>query len=246
LTKVLIDADTVAFACAASAEDGELWQATTRADEMVHRIQAATEANTVELWLSGKETFRYKVYPEYKANRLGAYRPKYEREVKDFLVSEWGANWSDGCEADDMVGVRQLEEQDTIIAHIDKDINMIPGMHYNWDIVRKGVVVSPAKTYEITMDDSWYNFYYQLIVGDPGTDNIKGVPGAGPAKATKFLNSTDRQRWLQGIRELYSCDAELQMNAQCLWIWRKYNDIWNWETDPSQELTEEIDDTGIS
>lgn len=239
--KCLIDADSIAFACAASAENGELFQATSRADEMVLRILAATETESCEIWLSGKENFRYQVYPEYKANRLGVYRPKYEREVKDHLVREWNANWSEGCEADDMVGVRQMAEKESIIAHIDKDINMIPGMHYNWDIVRKGIVVSPAKTYEITADDAWYNFYYQLIVGDKVTDNIAGVPGSGPVAATKFLQTTEPHLWLQGIRKMYSCDEELEMNAKCLWIWRKPNDIWSWDTDDRQKLSENLE-----
>lgn len=224
--KVLIDSDTIAFACAATAEDQELWVATSRADEMVRRIIDATKADEFELWLTGKENFRYALYPEYKANRINAYRPKWERDVKEFLTQEWKANWSVGCEADDMVGVQQCAAppNTTTIAHIDKDINCIPGMHYNWELTRLGKLVRPAVLYEVSEEESLYNFYYQLIVGDT-TDNIKGVVGAGPKKALSILTQfqTEEERY-HAINELYSCPEEMALNARCLWLWRKMND----------------------
>ena len=118
--KCLIDADTIAFACAASAEEDPDWVAFGRANDMVETILRETGASEYELWLSGSDNFRYTIYPEYKANRLAAYRPKWEADVKSYLVDKWKANWSVGCEADDVVGYRQTSE--TIIAHLDKDI----------------------------------------------------------------------------------------------------------------------------
>ena len=227
--KCLIDADTIAFACAASAEDAELCVATSRADEMVRNILDATKAGEYELWLSGPKNFRYDIYPEYKANRLGSYRPKWERAVKDFLVEQWGANWSSGCEADDMVGVRQTSE--TIIAHIDKDINMIPGHHYNWPLTRKGKVIREEKLYYVSPEEADQWFYTQLLMGDRGTDNIPGVPGIGPKKAEKLISSTPPEKWFDVVRETYGLDPAMKMNAQVLWIWRKPNDIWQWPED---------------
>lgn len=236
--KCLIDADTIAFACAASAEDSELWVACARADEMVQNILQTVEATSYELWLSGPKNFRYSIYPEYKANRLGAYRPKYERDVKDHLVREWSANWSDGCEADDMVGVRQTN--DSIIAHIDKDINMIPGWHYNWPLIRKGKVIREGTKYFVSPEDADRWFYTQLLMGDRGTDNIPGVQGIGPKKAEKLIAKTPQEEWFNVVREAYSFDPAMKMNAQVLWIWRKENDIWQWPED------KEFDDPTIS
>ena len=204
--------------------------ANARAKEMVENILSAVSATEYELWLSGPNNFRYNVYPEYKANRIGAYRPKWERAVKNYLVAEWKANWSDGCEADDMVGVRQMDAppETTIIAHIDKDIDMIPGWHYNWPLIRKGKVLREGVRYFVDEAEAEYNFYYQLIVGDKGTDNIPGLVGKGPVFAKKFLATIPRENWLKEILELYSCKEELEMNAKCLWIWRKMDDIWQW------------------
>lgn len=221
--RVLIDGDTCAFAPAASAEDTEEQYAIARTNSMVEDILLATEASSYEIWLTGPNNFRNLVYPEYKANRIGAWRPRHEKACRAFLVEEWGADISDGCEADDMVGVKQTDN--TIIAHIDKDIDMIPGWHYNWELTRKGTIVRPAKKYYISPEEALRNFCYQLIVGDT-VDNIKGVQGLGPAKAKKFLDSTRPEDWLDGIRAMYGSEEEFEMNATCLYIWRKPNDTW--------------------
>ena len=225
--RVLVDADTIAFASAASAEDDDLWKATSRANEWVERILVACSATEYELWLSGSDNFRYRYYPEYKATRLGAYRPRWEKDVKDFLVDQWQANWSSGCEADDMVGVRQSDS--TIIAHIDKDIDMIPGNHYNWELTRLGKVLRPETKYYISDTESYRRFYYQMLIGDT-TDNIKGVVGIGKIKATELLSGIeDPYEMFNTVRQAYGNDEEMEMNAKVLWIWRKDNDIFNME-----------------
>lgn len=229
--KVIIDSDTIAYACAASAEDAESWVAKARADEMVEAIITATDASEYELWLSGPDNFRYSIYPEYKANRANVQRPKWEKEVKSHLTEKWKANWSVGCEADDMCGVQQTK--DTIIAHIDKDINMIPGLHYDWGLTRKGKVVRPPCIYEVPEIQALRAFYWQLLVGDP-TDNVKGVKGIGPKNAERILDwDVDSDTWFERIRERYGNDDELLLNGQVLWIWRKLNDIWRLPIDPT-------------
>jgi 5'-3' exonuclease len=238
---VLIDADTCAFAPAATTtEDDPSWVATSRANEMVERILEATGATEFELWLTGKGNFRFNVYPEYKANRIGAPRPYWEPAVKDFLVERWGARYSTGCEADDMVGARQCELNaisPSIIAHIDKDIDMIPGRHYNWEIKRNGSVVRPERLYEISELEAYYNFYYQMLIGDT-VDNLKGVPGIGPKKAAGILqNCNSPQEMFEAVRDTYNNDEYMEMTGKCLWIWRKMNDIWAFPSDLSQDTS---------
>lgn len=235
--RALVDADNIAFACAASAENDSSDIAIARANDMVEGILHDASADEYELWLSGPNNFRYKVYPEYKANRLDAYRPKYEKDVRQYLVEHWHANLSDGCEADDMLGIRQhgaFGELNTIICHLDKDLNQIPGWHFNWELKRLGKIVRERKKYFVTPEEADYNFYYQLLVGDP-TDNIKGVSGIGPKKAEAFLGSIPKQDWYSEIRNLYASEEELDMNAQCVYIWRKPNDNWrNIISDPTK------------
>ncbi len=224
---IILDGDTIAFACAASAEDAEVWVATSRAQQMIENILVTNESNHVEIWLSGKKNFRYSVYPEYKANRIGAYRPKWEKAVKDFLTDKWEANWTDGIEADDQTGIRLMQlGSNGILAHIDKDLNQIPGWHYNWELRRNNEVVRPAKRYYVSQEEGDRWFWMQLLMGD-STDNIPGIAGIGPKKAEKyFKNCESNQECYEVAQGLFSCEEELDMNAQCVYIWRKENDNW--------------------
>lgn len=225
---ILVDADIVVFRAAFSAEDEpEPWVACSRADYMLKEMSEVLETNSMELWLSGKNNFRYQVFPEYKANRIDAKRPKWEQEVKNYLIETWKANVSDGCEADDMLGVRAMElGYDSVVATIDKDLDMIPGWHYNF--VKR-------EKYFVTPEEAIRHFYYQCIVGD-AADGIKGVPGLGPKKAKNLLDScdeeaacnhVDRERlYYECVKDLFSCYEEFEMTAKCLWIWRKPGDVW--------------------
>lgn len=225
--RALIDADNVAVACAFSAENEEVEVAIARTNTMVENILADAKATEYELWLSGPKNFRYNVYPEYKANRIGMARPKWEQECREFLKQTWQANIADGVETDDMVGIRLHSLGDSAIAcHLDKDLNQIKGQHFNWELWRQGVVIREKRWYEVSPSEADYWFFYQLLVGDT-TDNIKGVPGIGPKKAAGILHGceSNRERY-EAVLDRYSCEEELDMNAQCVYIWRKENDNW--------------------
>ena len=208
MTKALIDGDIVTFRAAFTAEEDEEWVAKARTDDLLDTILAETGADTFEIWISGDENFRYEVFPEYKANRIDSKRPKWEKQVKAHLVENWNANVAKGCEADDMLGCRQTAT--TVICTIDKDLDQIPGDHYNF--VKK-------VRYNVSEKDAYRFFCYQLMVGDTA-DGIKGVPGIGPKKANKLLDNYPADEWLSRIRDLYSCDEEFNLNAKVLWIWR--------------------------
>lgn len=172
----------------------------------------------MELWLSGPDNFRYGIYPEYKANRIKTKRPRWEHEVKEFLTKSFSANWSKGCEADDMLGVRQMELGDnSVLCTIDKDLWQIPGWKYNF--------VKKEKSF-VTPEEGIRFFYYQCLVGDTA-DGIKGVPGIGPKKATNILDACQtEQEMYEAVRDRFSCYEEFAMNAQVLHIWQHPGDIW--------------------
>lgn len=222
--KALIDADNVAIAAAWTAENEDEPIATSRANEFLERLLADCGASSYELWLSGGKNFRYSVYPEYKANRFGKPRPRHEAAVKQFMTEQWQANWTDGIEADDMLGIRQCESEDTIIVHLDKDLDQIYGEHYTWELKRLGEVVKPARRYFVDPYEADYHFFYQMLIGDP-TDNIKGVVGIGPKKAKAILDCFPEECYHR-VLEQYASEEEFDMNAQCLYIWRKHNDNW--------------------
>lgn len=224
----LVDADIVTFRGAFSAEDEEeAFIACARTEGILKEIGEVLGTSSMELWLSGPDNFRYGIYPEYKANRITAKRPKWEKEVKQFLTNQFEANWSKGCEADDMLAIRHQElGEESILCSIDKDLLQSPGWHYNF--------VKKEKTF-VTPEEGIRFFYYQLLVGDTA-DGIKGVPGIGPVKANRILDQADEEAVDQSItRERayynavvnqFSCYEEFLMNAQVLHIWKKPNDIW--------------------
>lgn len=221
MTIAVIDGDLVAFRCAASCEEeDEDFIVKARCDSFIDEIITATGATSYEVWLSGSNNFRKEVYPEYKANRVDSYRPKWEKVAKDFLREQHNARTIDGAEADDALGYRTVElGEDAVCVTNDKDNKQTPGLHYD-----------PAKKvlFRATEEDGFRFFCYQLLVGDP-VDNLKGVVGIGPKKAEKILQDHDPEEWLTIIEDMYPCSEAFEQAAKCTWIWRKEGDIWQRE-----------------
>jgi 5'-3' exonuclease len=108
----LIDADIVAYRCAASCEKQgvvveDSWVALKRVDELMQRIIAETGASDFKAFLTGSDNFRYEYNPEYKANRKDTRRPVWLQQAREHLVTRWGASVEDGQEADDALGIMQ-------------------------------------------------------------------------------------------------------------------------------------------
>ena len=213
----LIDSDIVCYRCAASAEEDEEWIATARTDRLVEDILTGINAEEYKLFLSGSSNFRKEIYPEYKANRKQP-KPKHLEACRRYLLEYWEASLVDGYEADDALGMNQTGE--TVICSIDKDLKMIPGMHY--DFVKKELSV-------VTPDAAMRTFYTQLLTGDSG-DNIKGCPGIGKVKARLILDGCETdQQMFEACQTTYNDDEALLFNAKLIWIWRKANDIWSFQ-----------------
>lgn len=213
----LIDSDLVAYRCAATVtEDMEQDIAFYRMDVLVQQIIEATDATGTILYLTGKNNFRKKINPEYKANRKDTVPPVYLQECRQYLVDNHNAIISDGCEADDLLGINQT--QDTIICSLDKDLRMIPGNHYNWTKVELD---------RVTKQDGLRHFYKQMLIGDK-SDNVFGVDKIGPVKAAKLIDHLDdEQDMFEAVWAKYDEDAaRFVMNANCLWIQRNLGEIW--------------------
>lgn len=228
--KLLIDADLVAYRCAASAENTDAQVACDYATNLIDLCVSELKADSYECFLTGDTNFRYQVFPEYKVHRLKQAKPTHLAAVKDFLIREHGAVVSEGCEADDMMGIAQDKSGvHTCIVSLDKDMLMVPGQHYSWYI--EGGPVDKRWTRSATHRiveplEGLRWFYTQLVVGDP-SDGIKGIPGLGKVAAAKMLADclTEREMF-DRVRDAYSCDEEMLMNGQVLYIWQKENDIW--------------------
>ena len=224
--KALIDGDLFAYRCSASAENDGLQIAIDRMESLLDTCLQATGADEFEFYLTGENNFRYDIYPEYKANRKDL-KPIYLAGCRAFLAVEYNATFSDGCEADDLLGVNQ--SNDTIIVSLDKDLLQIPGKHFQWKIEGGKAEkrwVKEEKHYDIDPITGARNFYLQMLIGD-STDNIKGVAGIGPKRAHALLDDViNPQTMFNIVREQYGFDKVMLMNGRCLHIWRTMGDIW--------------------
>jgi len=141
------------------------------------------------IYCGGKDNFRYKLCPNYKANRkdppadASLFRPLMAKIIEDNLATP-----ADGMEADDLVRIKATEcaslNQEFTVVHIDKDLDCIPGRHYN-----------PRKEefYDIDVDTADLLYWTQMLKGDP-TDNLPGLPKIGPKKAEAMLKGVPMGR----------------------------------------------------
>lgn len=216
----LIDADIVAYRCAAFHDKGYKEDAILETDKMMRRILDNTNAENYQAYLTGSNNFRKEINSEYKANRKDVVKPRFLQDCREYLVVEWGAFVTDGYEADDTLGIAQAK--DTVICSIDKDLLQIPGKHYNFVKNEWG---------EVSEIEGIRHFWKQMLIGDPA-DNIRGIDGIGPKKAAKLLDHINDKKHMEDIvYELYVPNAESDparfiMNANCLWILREEGGIW--------------------
>lgn len=217
----LVDSDIVAYRCAASAEDSPQEVALWRVDNGMSDILKETGCQEYKAYLTGPNNFRYEVFAEYKSFRAKIKKPTHLKACQEHLVNNWNAIWTDGCEADDMLGVEQMalyhETDATCIASIDKDLLTIPGKHYNF-VKKEWALVSPQ--------EALHRFYTSLLCGD-AADGIKGAVGIGAKKAATILKGCETEKeYYDACLNFFSCEEELLMNARCLYIWRKVGEVW--------------------
>lgn len=186
----------------------------------------------VETYLTGKGNFRNEIATirEYKGNRKDAPKPYYYQDIRDYMCKRYGAVVVDGEEADDAIGIRATElGDDAVIVTTDKDLDTIPGWHYNW---------VKGELYHVDERTADRNLYLQILTGD-STDNILGVEGCGPVGAEKILKDvfTPKGMWqacLQAYVDRYpeGCygvsakDAAIQ-TARLVYIRKKKDEIWS-------------------
>lgn len=222
--QLLIDGDLIAFRCAATVTDVDAQDiAVLRCDQLVRELLHSTESESYQLFLTGRNNFRKRINPEYKANRKDKALPVHLNACKEFLTSEWKAETSTNSEADDLLGISQSDV--TMIASLDKDLLMIPGWHFNW--------LKNERTYTVP-DDGIRRFYKQMLIGDR-SDNIFGVDKIGPVKADRIIDPLETEKEIiEQVLYLYGDDFQrFLINAQCLWIMQNKGETWAHRVDHS-------------
>lgn len=217
----LIDADSLCYAVGFSSNDVEEKIALSRLEQTMTDLCMDLDCEDYKGFLTGKGNFRESiaVTVPYKGQRI-AEKPVHLQALRDHLVNSWGFEVVNGIEADDAVGIAAyaVSEDESIMVHIDKDLNQFRGWHYNY---RK------KEKYYVSEFEGLKSFYTQILTGDR-IDNIVGLKGVGPVKAKKVLEKcTNENELYQAVLKAYEGDQQRVLeNGQLLWLQREPNQVW--------------------
>lgn len=166
-------------------------------------------------------------------------KPVYYKELRKFLVEQYGAKIVQFGEADDW-----MHGADWIATH-DKDLYQLPANIYNIKTNEITLSTEPGEVFLLTKCDSngktvsrtlkgfgfkW--FCVQALLGD-SVDNIpKPFKGDGPVWIHSIFNplKTKDECWKM-VKLYYTMinNANLDTIAKLLWVSHKPNEIWNEE-----------------
>ena len=172
---LLIDGDMIAFShCAAEEygkepEDISFAKIQMSMDSKMEFLTKRLGATDVITFISGDTNMRHIIFPEYKSNRDGVWRPDNLRNAKAHLMVAWNGMKVEGLEADDLLAcfarhkydvemgkrnvVRTLTDigpcdyDEVIIASLDKDLRQLSQFgdtgpvikHYQWERESQGI-----------------------------------------------------------------------------------------------------------
>lgn len=191
----------------------------------IESVVEAAEADDYVIYLSHPVNFRESFFPDYKQNRDPTHKPFWGAEIADYLLNNNAVYSELGDEADDALGMAQVratsDKRETIICTIDKDLDMIPGLHYNFSKTKKADGI-----YRIEDPEGLRLFYAQMIQGD-SSDNIPGLYKKRGIKASAryfypLEGMTTHAEMYRYVLDVYEGDTEfVNLNGKLLWIKRE-------------------------
>lgn len=207
--------------------------------------KAGHQLGEVSYLLTGKTNFRDQIATirPYKGNRDLSPRPVLYRQIREYLVSYFGARIVEGWEADDEIAELAARSLHTaVVVHVDKDLNQIPGSHYRPTDGGEFYKVSPAQARRF--------LYRQAITGDP-VDNIGGVYKGGKRLAEEAIpdDMEDARRMWEAVVGCYEAsiarygdatryahlgaEAAATENMRLVYLRRSQDDRWSPPTSSS-------------
>lgn len=215
---VHIDADFLAYQVTSESADGT---DDKTYEDMQHNAEVAVEslrglaaAENVHLHLTPStsnkgDRYNLAIIKEYQGNRVDKPKPRYLGIMREWLVKRYPGTLHQFCEADDGMSSAQYtaiergERNLSIIASKDKDLNMVPGLHVDWDTgqitdtwngendfgeVKLVEHKMPSGTVKKLKGYGHKFFWAQMLIGDTA-DNISGLP-AVPGHVMNFISPT--------------------------------------------------------
>ena len=212
---ILIDADSLYFrTCMVTQKQSDVRKSIKMGLKEIETECGIFSEPHMKIAIKGKGNFRYDVSENYKGHRkeLDEKIKKCLSYAHKHLQEQYDAVRCDGMEADDMVAIWAWEcirnKEPYVVVHIDKDLNMIPGAHYNF--VKK-------EHYMVDFEEAHSNFLKQILTGD-SADNIPGVHGIGPKKSEKLLEGLAFDQKWKKVREQWTDKKQMEVSARLLWM----------------------------
>jgi hypothetical protein len=180
---------------------------------------------------------------EYQGNRVDKPKPRYLGIMREWLAKRYQGTLHQFCEADDgmssaqYAAIAQGNRNLSIIASKDKDLNMVPGLHLNWDT---GQITDtwneededdfghvalvehkmPSGSVKLLKGFGQKFFWAQMLIGD-AADNISGLP-AVPGSVMNHIKPTAAITKARAILEDDASTDKQREKAQAVWDERKH------------------------
>jgi len=173
----LIDADSIIYITAFDKKDSlkpkTLQECKDLVDSLIFNMLSYTRSTHYLLFLTVGKNFRYDIYPLYKANRKYGEKPEHFDAVKEYLITKYNAIHHPKLESDDLVCIYKENLSNSFISSIDKDILNLEGEAFDY---------KNFKWINTSKEEADDFFWKSMVCGD-SVDNIKALPGKGPAFA---------------------------------------------------------------
>lgn len=193
-----IDADFLAYQVSYERVDGEvktLDEMQHNATEAIHMLRQLAGATQLHLHLTPSTSnkggrYDQAIIKEYQGNRIDKPKPRYLHIIRDWMGRNFPATLHQDCEADDGMSSAQYaaikagKRDYSIIVSKDKDLNMVPGLHMDWDsgaIEDSGTDFGSIRLHKRNNGTDkivGYGqkfFWAQCLMGD-SADHISGLP----------------------------------------------------------------------
>jgi len=219
----IIDLDSIIFIIAGGPVYKDLPRNTGRdegiklkVEEFIDTIIENTEADFVVGFYQneGHKNYRNIMFPDYKSNRTE--KPEFIKVWKPVIVEAFkdlGMIGLNLIESDDAVNILYKvysKEYDVTVAHIDVDLNCIPGKHYNYN---KNI------GYFVGEEEAIINHKIQCISG-AAKDGVPGIYGIGKVKAAKFL-AKNEGRLVKSFKEAFIHQKEFHKKDSWIHLFYK-------------------------
>ena len=225
---VLIDADILFFKFSIKNEIVNDWdpenitveidydKAVEEFDWFVRQLMRNTNCSKCVLCVTHAQNFRYGVMPTYKHQRSTTEKPKLHPMLREYALNHprHPSMMYKGLEADDVMGLRATESPgEYVIATLDKDLEQIPGFHFNWN--------NDTWVREVTELEGDRFFYMQILAGDR-TDGYYGCPQIGGKKAWDIVDEVPGDGGPQWHRDMWERVVEEYKAAEWYLAYEQY------------------------